>query len=198
MPDYKILISILAIVLTFVAYIPYILDTLKGKTIPHSFTWLVWSLASGITFGLQTTGGAGYGSWVALAVSVICFTIFIIGLFKKNKDITRTDFIFLFLSLVALYFWLIVEQPVWSVILIVTVDILGFIPTIRKSWNHPYSETLSTFKLNTFRHLLNIFALQRYSLLTWLSPVVWVFANGIFVIILMVRRKALSTIKITQ
>jgi uncharacterized protein with PQ loop repeat len=189
MPDLKVIVSIIAVLLTFIGYIPYVRDTLQKKTTPHIYTWFIWGLVTAIAYGLQVTNGAGVGSWVTLAVAVICFFIFALGLRHGKKDITKSDTVFFILSFVALFLWLIAKQPVLSVILASTIDMLGFIPTIRKSWNKPYSETLFSYELNTFRHGLSIFALQRYSIVTWLYPLSWVIANALFSAILIIRRK---------
>ncbi len=71
MSDYKTLISIIAVLLTFGGYIPYILDTIRGKTTPHVYTWFIWALVTAIAFGLQVNAGAGVGSWVNLAVIIV-------------------------------------------------------------------------------------------------------------------------------
>lgn len=192
MIDFKIVMSVVVTALTFIGYAPYIRDVIKDKTKPHSFTWLVWSFATGITFALQISNGAGLGALATLSATVICFSIFILGLIKKNVDIVYFDIVFLILSFVALFFWLVVKQPVLSIILIVMVDVLGFLPTVRKSWNAPHTETLFSYQLSTIRQLLAIFALQQYSIITWLSPLVWFFVNLLFFTMLIVRRKCLS------
>ena len=189
MPELKVIISIIAVLLTFIGYVPYVRDTLQKKTTPHIYTWFIWGLVTAIAYGLQVTNGAGVGSWVTLAVAIICFFIFTLGLRHGKKDITKSDTVFFILSFVALFLWLIAKQPILSVILASTIDMLGFIPTIRKSWNKPYSETLFSYELNTFRHGLSIFALQRYSIVTWLYPLSWVIANALFSVILIIRRK---------
>jgi hypothetical protein len=94
------------------------------------------------------------------------------------------------LALLAIPLWLIVKQPVLSIILLSTIDMLGFIPTVRKSWNLPYSETLSLYTITTFRHGLSIVALQHYSIVTVLFPATWVLANALFSILLIVRRRS--------
>lgn len=189
MDNTKTILSIIAIVLTFIGYIPYIRDTLQRKTTPHIYTWFIWVLVTVIAYGLQVSAGAGVGSWVTLAVAVICFFIFLFGLRNGKKDITKSDTIFFILSFVALFLWLIAKQPVLSVILVSSIDMLGFVPTIRKSWNKPYSETLFSYELNSFRHGLSVLALQQYSIVTWLYPATWVIANGLFSIMLIIRRK---------
>lgn len=187
--NYKLVISIAAVILTIVGYFPYIQDILRKKTIPHTFTFFIWGFASLITYALQVLGGAGVGSLVTLAASLICIGIFFLGLKYGNKEITRSDIIFFVLSLFALFLWLVVKQPAWSVGLIILVDILGFSPTVRKSWNKPYSETLFTYELCVFRHGLSILALQEFNILTLLYPVVWTLANFIFSILLIIRRR---------
>ena len=190
--DYKIIISIIAVALSFIGYIPYVLDILKRKTTPHTFTWLVWTLAVGISCALQIAGGAGVGAWTTAAVTFISFVILILSLKYGNKDITRLDIFFLILALMSLFLWVFAKQPVWSVILIVLTDVLGFAPTVRKSWNKPYSETLSTYQITAFRHGLSIFALQQFNILTWLYPMVWVIANVAFSAMLVTRRRIIG------
>jgi len=187
--EYKIIISIVVVILSLVGYLPYIRDSLTGKTTPHTFSWFVWALGATITACLQIIKGAGVGAWVTIAVTIISWVIFIIGLFKKNKDIAWMDFVSLAAALGALYLWLVVQQPAASMILIVAVEVFGFIPTVRKSWNKPYTETLFSYEIHTIRHALSFFALESYNLVTWLFPVAWAVTNGAFALILTIRRR---------
>ncbi len=189
MHDIKTIFSIIAIALTFIAYVPYIRDTLSGKTTPHVYTWFIWVIVGAIAFGLQVSAGAGVGSWVTLAVVIACFLVFLLGLRNGKKDITKLDTLFLVLSLIALFLWLIAKQPILSVILVSFTDMLGFIPTIRKSWHKPHSETLFLYSLTAFRHGLNLLALEQYNIVTYLYPLTWTFANALFSVMLIIRRK---------
>lgn len=188
MPDIKTAISLVAVLLTFVAYVPYFRDTFAGKTTPHIYTWFIWGLVTAIAYSLQVSAGAGVGSWVTLAVVVACFLVFILGMRSGKKDITKLDTLFFILSLIALFLWLIAKQPILSIILVSITDMLGFVPTIRKSWDKPYSETLFLYALNSFRHGLSLLALEHYSIVTYLYPLTWTFANALFSILLLIRR----------
>ena len=185
----KNVIGIVAVILAFIGYIPYIRDTLKGKTKPHIYSWFIWGLVTAIAFALQISDKAGVGSLVTLAAALISFGIFFLGLRYGNKQITKSDKLFFFLALLSIVIWIFAKQPVISVILVSSIDMLGFAPTIRKSWNDPFSETLFSYLLNTFRHGLSIFALANYSIITWLYPVSWSLANGLFSLMLIVRRR---------
>jgi uncharacterized protein with PQ loop repeat len=192
MSDLKSIIGIIAVVLTFVGYAPYIRDILKNKTKPHIFSWLIWSIVTAIIYALQVSSGAGPGSWGTLWLTVILFLICVLGLKNGRTNIKKIDVVFLLLALLALPLWLVIKQPVLSIILLSTIDMLGFLPTIRKSWAEPYSETLSLYTITTFRHALSILALAEYNIVTWLFPASWVIANALFSIMLIVRRKQIS------
>lgn len=185
----KNIIGITAIVLTFIGYAPYFRDLLKGKTRPHIFSWFIWSIVTSIIYALQVSAGAGLGSLVTLAVAVISLSIFVIGFKKGNKDFKMIDVVFLVLALLAIPLWLVVKQPVLSIIILSTIDMLGFAPTVRKSWNAPHSETLSLYAITTFRHGLSIIALAHYNIITMLFPSTWIIANALFTIMLIMRRK---------
>lgn len=188
MIDWKLLIGAIAVLLTFVGYVPYIRDTIKGKTQPHVYTWFLWSFVTAIAFALQISDNAGFGASVTLAAAIVCFVIFLLSFRIGKKDITSTDTIFLISALVALVVWLFAKQPVLSVVIVSAIDMLAFGPTIRKSWNKPYTETLSSYIINTIRFGLGLFALEHYSIITYLYPLTWFFANGLFSVLLVVRR----------
>ena len=40
----KTIIGIVAIILTFIGYIPYTRDIVKNKTKPHIYTWILWAV----------------------------------------------------------------------------------------------------------------------------------------------------------
>ncbi len=190
MEQLKNIIGILAVVLVFVGYVPYLRDVIAGKTIPHLYSWSLWTLVTAIAGALQLSGNAGMGAYVTLAAGFMCLVVTLLSLAKKGKrDITTLDTFFFILALISLGFWLIAKQPVLSTILTTLTDLLGFIPTIRKSWNKPYTETLSMYSLNTFRFALATFSLQHYSIITALYPITWCIANGAFAVMLVMRRK---------
>lgn len=193
MAEIKNIIGIIAVALTFIGYVPYLRDVLSGKTKPHVYSWFLWGFVTFIAFGLQLSAGGGIGTFVTLAASIMCISVFILGITRKGKkDITATDTVFFILGFVALGFWLIAKQPVISIILATFIDLFAFIPTIRKSWNKPESETLSLYFLSTFRFMLALFALQMYSFVTVLYPLAWVFGNGLFALMLYIRRKQIT------
>ncbi len=153
------------------------------------FTFLIWSISSSITWALQVHGGAGMGAWVTFSVSSILIIIFILSLKFGEKNIKKIDILFLILSLFSLFLWLVIDQPILAIILIVFTDVLGFVPTIRKSFNDPYKKSITTWGIAAFRHGLVVTSLNKFNILTLLSPLVWILVNVSFILFLIIRRK---------
>lgn len=188
----KQLVAVMAAALTFISYIPYYRDILRDKTHPHLYTWLLWALLSALLVALQVQGGAGAAVLVSGAAVLLCIGVVLLSTKKGTKDITRLDTYVAGLGLVAIFFWLGVDQPVLSALLLIVADLLAFIPTIRKSWNSPHSETLSLYVTNTLRFSMALFAVKEYTFLAASWIVVWVLANGLFALMLIVRRRQVS------
>ena len=185
----KEIIGTIAVILTFIAYIPYYRDILKGKTHPHIYSWSLWSLLTILLVALQIKGGAGPATWVTAAAGLLCLGVVGFGLKDGNKDITTSDKIVALLSLAAIGFWLVANQPTISLLLVICADMLAFIPTVRKSWHHPFTETLSLYITNAFRFFLALLAVENYTILSTAWIVAWAVGNALFAIMLVYRRK---------
>jgi hypothetical protein len=189
--SYKEIYGIIASIIAIISYIPYIRDVLANKTKPHAFSWLIWSILTAVAFFGQIAGGAGPGSWVNGFTTVVCFIIFIFGLIKGRSNIVLIDWICLVGAGVAILFWFITNGPLVSVIMVTIIDALGFFPTFRKSYHKPHEETWSTYVLSIFKYVFSLFALQTFSVVTVLFPIYLIFANGIFLVMVMIREKQL-------
>lgn len=182
-------LSGIAVFLTFVAYIPYYRDILRGKTHPHIYSWSLWGVLTVLIIALQIIGGAGSAVWVTAAAGLLCFGVVILSLKNGKKDITKSDTLVAVLSLIAIGFWLIAHQPILSILLVIIADLLAFIPTVRKSWHKPYSETLSLYVTNALRFFLALAAVKTYTFLSASWLIFWAIGNALFAIMLIARRR---------
>jgi hypothetical protein len=190
MSELKSILGIVATALVFIGYIPYLRDIVKGKTKPHIYSWFLWCFVTLIAFALQISGGAGTGAFVTLAAALMCIAVIVLGFrYKSRIKIVKIDTFFLILAIIALGLWLIAKQPILSAILTTLVDLLGFAPTIRKSWKRPFTETLSFYYLNSLRFGLAVVALQTYSIVTALYPITWLLGNSLFAVMLLIRQR---------
>jgi hypothetical protein len=185
----KTALGILATVMAFVSYIPYIRNMLSGKTKPHAFSWLVWGMLTAIAFVGQVSEGAGPGAWVTGFTACVSFFIFVTALRTGEKDIAKSDWLSLVGAGIAMLLWWATSDPLIAVILITVIDALGFFPTFRKSYHKPYEETAITFAISGLKFVVAIIALENLTPTTWLYPASLVLMNGIFVVMLLIRRK---------
>ena len=192
MVDYKVVLGLLAIIISLIGYIPYFRDIFSGKTKPHAFSWFVWSVITGIGFGIQFTEKGGAGSWVTGFTAVICTVIFVLALFKGKRSFPLTDWAALVAALMALVLWLVAKQPVASVLLITATDAIAFVPTFRKAYHHPHEDTAITFGLNGLKFFISLFALESWTLTTWLYPMSLIISNWAFTLMMYIRRKQLA------
>ncbi len=192
MSFYKEALSTIAIVLTFVAFVPYIKLILSSQIKPHVFSWAIWSITTLVVYFAQVEDGAGVGAW-STGVSG-CVTVLIACLaYLKRADIsiTKIDWMFFTAALFSLPVWYFTSDPLWTVIILTAVDVLGFGPTIRKAYSFPYSESVVFFAIFAARDSLVIMALENYTVTTVLFPASIAISCITVSIIIMYRRKRL-------
>jgi hypothetical protein len=185
----KMFVSMCAIALTFIGYIPYIGDIYRKKTRPHLFSWVIWTVVTTLIGSLQWSAGAGPGALITFSLSIILAYVSVLAWTYGTNDIERNDVICALLALAAIPIWLLMEQPVPSIILLCSIDAVAFLPTVRKSWREPYSETLSFYIITAVRHALSFAALAEYNIVTILFPLTWIVANAAFAVMLTHRRR---------
>lgn len=185
-------IGFIAAILVFVGYFPYIRDILRGKTHPHTYSWFLWGLLTVVIFGIQISHHAGPGSFVTLAAGVMCLTVLFLSLKRGRRDIVLSDKIVLVLTIATIVIWIFTKRPLLAIALACLADLLAFVPTIRKSWNKPFSETLSLYQMNALRFALGAIALQEFTLINAMWPIMWALVNGLFAILLVMRRRQLA------
>ena len=191
--SYKELLSIIAIALTFIAFFPYIRSIVLGETKPHVFSWIIWGSTTFVVFLAQLEDDGGVGAWPIGVSGVITLFVAALSYFKRaDISITKADWLFFIAAISALPFWYFTSNPLWAVVILTTVDILGFGPTVRKSYQQPHSESLLFFALFAARNFIVILALENYSITTVLFPAAVGIACLALIIMLIYRRQILA------
>lgn len=182
-------IAIIAALLAVAGNVPYLLDIVKKKVKPHPYTWLVWSLVSCIIFFGQVAKGAGIGALPTAASELFTIIIFFFSLQYGFKNIKKIDTVFLMLALAGLIPWVLTKDPTISVIIAVSIDLVAFVPTIRKTWLYPKTETPVLYGSNVLRHILMLFSLQAYNIATTLHSIVMITTNTIMTAIILWKKR---------
>ncbi len=191
MLDPRVLIAIVASILAFVGNISYLKDVFKGRVKPHPYTWFIWSIVSMTTFFGGLAKGAGIGALptgVAEAFTIIIFFFSLRDLLRGNTEHIRTiDHYFLAIALLGLIPWALTKDPTISVIVVVLIDLVAFMPTLRKTWRHPETEQPVLYTMNVARHILTLFSLQTYNIATTIHSIAMICTNTVMT--MFIKRK---------
>lgn len=186
--DFKIILGVIAALFAASSAYLYIRDIFRGNTKPHIYTWFIWAILTIIGFFGQLHGGGGAGSWATGVTSVYAVFVFLLSFRYGTSDITNFDKLCLVLAILSIVPWLLTQNILLSVILATFTDIIGFLPTMRKTWNAPRSESLGSMYFDALKHSLSILSLQRYSLITWLYPAGVLLAKVVIIVEINFRR----------
>lgn len=182
-------LAIIAGVLAVVGNVPYLRDIVRRRVEPHPYTWLVWTLVTSISFFGQLAKGAGVGVIPTGVALFFTFGIFCFSLRYGLRHIRRVDALFLAAALVGAILWPIIGDPTISVIIAVIIDLIAYIPTIRKTWQYPTTEAPILYEMNLARHVLTLFSLEAYNIATTLHSFAMIAANFLMTVLIVRRGK---------
>ena len=172
--DVKEAASLIAIGISFVAYVPYVIDMFRGKNKPHIYSWTSIFLITCVVGYLQLVGGAGVGALPTLLGAIVYFVIIILCLRFGTKDIIALDLFSLGLSILGILAYILLRgRPQVALVTVTCAELIGFMPTWRKTRNAPFSESLSSYYFLVVKMLLILVALESYNFLTIANTVFW-------------------------
>lgn len=188
-------IAIIAAALAIVGNVPYLRDIVKKRVEPHPYTWLVWSVVSCIIFFGQVAKGAGVGAIPTAASEIFTVIIFFFSLQYGFRQVRKIDTIFLVIALLGIIPWVLTKDPTISVIIAVGIDLTAFIPTIRKTWATPRTETPLLYGMNVLRHILMLFSLEAYNLATMLHSIAMITTNTLMTVIIIRNKPSRASLR---
>jgi len=186
--DYHHIFGAFSITLQFLCLVPYFAGIFKKMVKPHGFTWLLWGTLSGITLAVQLNEGAGAGAWLSASNLILDLAIAVLAFHFGTFTIARSDWAVLITALLAIPLWLLTDNPLWSVLIVCGINLLGCYPTFRKSWSKPQDEFSMTFLLGGVSALLSIVALDNLHVTNFLYPLVIGISNLSLVTMIWYRR----------
>ena len=179
-------VAIIAALLAFVGNISYLKDVFRDRVRPHPYTWFVWSIVSMTTFVGGLVKGAGIGALptgVSEGFTVIIFLFSLKRLFQGGVGRIRAiDNYFLAICLLGLVPWALTKDPTVSVVIVVLIDIVAFMPALRKTWAYPHTEKPLLYETNVVRHALTLYSLQAYNIATMFHSIAMICTNTIMTI----------------
>ncbi|MEO8637507.1 MAG: hypothetical protein ABI430_01235 [Candidatus Taylorbacteria bacterium] len=139
---------VLSVLVSLAGATAYIRDTIRGKTKPNRVTWFMWALAPlvGTVAALSAHADPWATSRIFLA-GFIPLIVFVSSFFnpKSYWKLAIFDILCGVCSLLAFALWLGIDSPRIAILLAALGDGLAALPTIRKAWVNPETETGLTY-----------------------------------------------------
>jgi len=137
----------------------------------------------------------GLSAWLLVLVSAVCFLFTILGLIYGEKNYTKGDWATFIGALIAIAIWQVTQNPMLTILLLITIDCLSYYPTWRKMWVNPWSEPTDGFFWAGSRYFFALLAVPEFTIDLmmypfWLMAVDW--ATGVYMI---ARRRHIRTIQ---
>jgi hypothetical protein len=193
----KLIFAILAsLVGIFGAFLPYLRDIFLKKTKPHAYTWLIWTITQGTAVAGLWYGKGGWGTLALSVGTVFVFITFLLSLKYGTRNITKSDTVILIAALLAVVVWWQLHSPLLSVLMISVIDFFGYLPSFRKTFEEPWTETTTSWIVFSLANILTILALKEYNFLTLVYLITISSANIILFTISLLRRRVVHRVEI--
>lgn len=171
------------------SFAPYIRDIFRLKTTPHSYSWLIWALLQGTGALAMLSANAGWGAVSVTIGAVLCASVFLLSLRYGTKNITVFDTVCFIGALATTAIWFSLHDALLAIVLVSLIDLLAFLPTFRKAYAEPHSETMATYVLSGIADGFALLALGTFSVTTSLYLFTLVVTNFACAGILWFRRQ---------
>jgi hypothetical protein len=185
------LFAILGAVINFVACLSYISAILKGEATPNRVTWLLWAIVPLIAGAAQLRAGVGFSTLVVMSVGAgpacVVLASFVRG--AGSWTLGPFDYVCGACALAALALWAVTGDPVTAIALSILGDFAAALPTLRKAWLAPATESRSTYLISFAGMILGILSVQEATFAAYAFNAYLVAASGALVLILYWPRK---------
>ena len=163
--EIKVALGILAGVISFLAYIPYIVSIVKKETRPSRSSWWIWSIIGLMIMFSYYSVGARSTIWVPVVFFLCPLIVAILSLrFGEGQGFNKLDKTCLLGTFISMIPWIILKSAVITLFINILMDFLGFLPTFKKTFLNPIYESKTSWILFFFGSILNMLAIESFTL----------------------------------
>ena len=167
----------------------YVRDTLRGTTSPHRVTWGLWALEGILAFFVEIQQHVGLAAIMTLALGFMPLVV-VVASFKNPHAVWKIDAVDIVcgvVSLAGLIFWALVNDPTVALVSFVAADFIAALPTFRKSWRAPESETPRAFVMGAVNTGITLLTLKNFTTAGALFPGVIMMTDSTLSVLILTR-----------
>jgi hypothetical protein len=200
MISFEIFTSLLAICGMVLAQIYYIRGISNGRIKPHVFSWVIWGSLMLISSAVQFAEESGVASIPSFVGALLCLYIAWLAFLRvrkcrrKAKEITKTDWFCFCAALFSIPLWMVTDEPLTASVLITVIDVMAFVPTLRKTWHAPRTEARSMYMLSAMTDMMICLSVAPVTLASILYPASGLLTNGGLLLVIVLRTQQLKTV----
>ncbi len=161
------------------SYVVGIWQMLINKYSPSTFSRLVWVLLSinsfaGLILSNSSKSSILWGAIFLIGNIAICIASF----WKGNRKIGRLEYFCIVLLVLSGIIWIFFNAPLINLGISLFAHFIGGIPTYKKVWVEPRSESTGFWLLFFIASLISIFASEYTSLKSIIFPIYFTIFDG--------------------
>ena len=189
MPEMTAFAGKAAGVVSFIAFVPYLIAIFRGTTKPNPASWWIWTIVSVLLMASYWSSGAEHTKWVPISYMVGPLITAIISLKYGIGGWTKFDRLCLIGAVGSLIPWLLSQSSLPTLFINLFIDFLGLLPTLRKVLQDTEGEDRFAWSLFTAGNVLNLAAIDRFEAGIIAYPLYMFLASGSIFFLLMFRQR---------
>lgn len=162
----------LAIALSLVGAYGYIRDMLRGDTSPNRVTWSLWGVEGVLAFFVERQQHVGLAALMTLMLGLVPCAV-VVASFRNPHGAWKLgafDVVCGAVSVGGLVFWAAINEPTVALVSFVIADQMAALPTVRKSWLAPSTESPRLFFLGSTNCAITVLTLTKLTTAGVLFP----------------------------
>ncbi|MEK7516302.1 MAG: hypothetical protein AAB562_01770 [Patescibacteria group bacterium] len=187
MSDITAVAGTVAGILSLAAFAPYILAILRKKTKPSRATWWIWTVVGFMLGASYYSSGANHTIWVPASCIIGSFITAVLSLKYGEGGWTRFDRGCLLGAGVSVALWWMFSSPLIALLINLSIDFMGALPTIRKSYYEPEGEDRTAWAMFFAGNTANLFAVESWSFAIAAYPIYMFLCSGAIAVLVFLR-----------
>jgi hypothetical protein len=165
-------------------------DVLVRGYAPSLFSRVVWLLLACISSAGVVASGSGSGAVLLAGVFLVGNAVmFVLSLWKGTRGIGPLEYVCLAILVLSGLVWLLFDAPVLSLAMSLLAHLVGGVPTYRRAWQRPGSESAGFWSLFLIASVFSLLATLGEPVQSLLFPLYFVLFDGGMTALALRRRR---------
>lgn len=186
----ELLFALISTAIYLIWVIPYWRDIVSGRTTMHIFTYWLWWILVSFNVLVLLKNSEHYAlipsglMWISLTWATLLWFFHL-----KKIIINWFDWVCLSLWIFLIIYWFLSKNILNTVILTLIIDFIAFLPTFKKWWLQPWTESILIYFMSAIGQIATLLSLSWFQDIE--NALFWwylFFANLIFFFMVALRR----------